>query len=383
MRVIDSDQHLVEFREMWTEYADPGARDDALRIVDDRAGNSWVTWRDRRLGLAEVQAPGETTEIGERHVRAMRGETASRRYDDALPRDHWDPSARRDRLADLGVDEAFLFPNYGLLWERTLSSDLPATLANMRAWNRWCATVASEGGGTLHPVAHVSLRDLDWLDHELRALDAAGVQLAMMAPALVSGRPLSHPDLDRAWSSFVAHGVTPVFHVADQQRPFDDAWYADREGTFVPVLESVFLYTAAALACTDLIVHGVLERHPDLRLGIVELSAVWVPLFLMMLDGGVEFTTRLNGYALADLALRPSDYFRRQVRVSSFSYELPEHLRGQLGGTDLLMACSDYPHSEGTGTPVADYAATGKYATTPERSPGLFHDNAAFLLRRD
>ena len=68
--------------------------------------------------------------------------------------------------------------------------------------------------------------------------------------------------------------------------------------------------------------------------------------------------------------------------MSSFSYELPEHLRRQLGGADLLMACSDYPHSEGTATPVADYAATGKFATDPEQAPGLFHDNAAFLLRR-
>ena len=142
-----------------------------------------------------------------------------------------------------------------------------------------------------------------------------------------------------------------MFHVADQTRPFDDAWYTDADDAFVPVLESVFLYTAAALACTDLIVNGVLERHPDLRLGIVELSAVWVPMYLMMLDGGVDFMTRLNGRAPAELSLRPSEYFRRQVRVSSFSYELPENLRRQLGGADLLMACSDYPHSEGTATP--------------------------------
>ncbi len=254
-------------------------------------------------------------------------------------------------------------------------------LANMRAWNRWCATVAAEGRGRLHPVAHLSLRDADWVEAELRTLAAAGVRLAMIAPAIVDGKPLSHPDLDRFWAAFVAHGVSPVFHVADQTRPFDDAWYTDSEDAFVPVLDSVFLSTAAALACTDLIVNGVLERHPDLRLGIVELSAIWVPMFLMMLDGGVDFTTKLNGFSSADLSLRPSEYFRRQVRVSSFSYELPENLRRQLGGADLLMACSDYPHSEGTATPVADYAATGKFGTDAERAPGLFHDNVAYLLR--
>ncbi len=132
----------------------------------------------------------------------------------------------------------------------------------------------------------------------------------MIAPALVDGRPLSHPDLDRAWSAFVEHGVTPVFHVADQPRPFDDAWYTDGEERGVPVLESVFLYMAAALSCTDLIVNGVLERHPDLHIGIVELSAVWVPMYLMMLDGGTSF---------AEPAQRPFAARARAARRASTS----------------------------------------------------------------
>jgi len=380
MTVIDADQHLVESRTMWREHIDPGDRDDALEIVDDAAGHPWLTWRGERLGLAEVQTPGETDAIGERKARARRGEPPSVRYDDALPLDHWDPDARATRLRAMGVDEAMLFPNYGLMWERRLSADLPALLANMGAWNRWCGVVA--GNEALLPVGHVSLRDLERLDVELASLEAAGVKTAMIAPALVDGRPLSHPDLDLAWASFVEHDIAPVFHVADQPRVFADGWYpADRDDG-LPVIDSVFLHTAAALACTDLIVNGTLERHPDLRIGIVELSAVWVPMYLMMLDGGYDFTTRLNGSVPVPLSLRPSEYFLRQVRVSSFSYELPENLRRQLGGADLLMACSDYPHSEGTATPVADYAATGKFGTTPDLAPGLFHDNAAFILRR-
>jgi len=250
----------------------------------------------------------------------------------------------------------------------------------MEAWNRWCAVVAREGRGRLHPVAHLTLRDPAWLETQLRALSTAGVRLAMIAPGLVDGRPLSHVDHDRMWAAFCHHGITPVFHVADQPRPFADAWYTDEREAFVPVLSAVFLYTGAALACADLILNGTLERFPDLRLGIVELSAVWVPLFLMMLDGGSSFTRQLNGCAPATLSLQPSDYFRRQVRVSSFSYENPAALQQQLGG-DILMCCSDYPHSEGTSTPIVDYAAGGT-GPSPSTAVGLFHDNVAFLLRR-
>ena len=95
----------------------------------------------------------------------------------------------------------------------------------------------------------------------------------------------------------------------------------------------------------------------------------------MMLDGGWEFTTKLNGTPLAPLELRPSEYFRRQVRVSSFSYEQPARLTAKAG--DLFMCCSDFPHSEGTATPIEDYGRAGSLA---DEAPGLFHDNVAALL---
>ena len=380
MRIVDSDQHLYESRTLWREHVDPAWRDEALRIEDDASGTPRLRWRGSDLGIAEVQVPGRSDAVGERHRRARAGLPPTERYDEALPRDYWDPAARAARLAALGVDEAVLFPNYGLLWERALQDAPAAQRANMAAWNRWCAVVAAEGGDTLHPVAHATLRDLDWLDAQLAALARAGVRLAMIAPSLVDGRPLSHPAHDRAWAAFCHHGVTPVFHVADQPRPFADAWYTDQGTAFVPALEAVFLHVPPALACADLILNGVFARFPDLRLGIVELSAMWVPMFLMMLDGAWAFTRQISGLPTTTLPLQPSDYFRRQVRVSSFAYEMPARIAAQMGGSDLLMACSDYPHSEGTATPVADYAAFG--LTGPAAGAGFFAGNADFLLRR-
>lgn len=373
--IIDSDQHLYEPRTMWVDHIDPGMRAEALSIEDDDLGYAWLTWRGRRLAMADVTIPGETARLGRQRRRQRAGEPSEYAYDEALPPDFWEPSARVARLDGFGVDSAVLFPNFGLLWERRMSESLPALTANMTAWNRWAATVAAEGCGRLHPVGHLTLRDGDWLLAQLGELATAGVRLAMIAPSLVDGRPLSHPDHDRIWSAFVDHAVTPCFHVADQPRVFDDGWYTDPDDSLVPVLEPVFLWTPPALAVTDLIANGTLARHPGLRIGIVELSSIWVPMYLLMLDGGLEFIASMNGRPLAELELRPSEYFRRQVRVSAFSYELPERLRTHAG--DLFMCCSDYPHAEGTATPLRDYANVN---TTPADAPGLFHDNVAFLL---
>jgi len=388
-RIIDSDQHLFEYRGLWEEHADPALRHEAIRFEDDALGHVTLRWRDQVLGVADVSLPGETDAIGQRRQREREGLPPEARYDEILPRDYWEPKALLAQLETMGVDEALLFPNYGLGIERTLSADLSALQANLGAWNRWCIEVARAGQGKLHPVAHLTLRDLPWFEAQVEALARAGVRAAMIAPALVDGKPLSHPELARAWAAFADHGIAPVFHVADQPRVFDDAWYTERQaatgsseiGSREPgvfALDSIFLYVPAALATTDLILNGIFERHPGLRLGIVELSAVWVPLYLMMLEGGSQFVARLTGRE-RKLSLRPADYFRRQVRVSCFAYELPARIAKQLQSDDVLMACSDYPHSEGTARPLEDYAA-GRFGVGPAAAGGLFERNAAFLL---
>ncbi|MGH9016811.1 MAG: amidohydrolase family protein [Acidimicrobiales bacterium] len=375
--LIDSDTHLFEPSGMWRHYVDPADRDVALHMDSDALGYTWLMFGDRRLSLGGPHRPGDVDGIGVFRQRFVDGLPAA--FDlEEFTAGYCDADARLRQLDAAGFDASIMFPNYGIAWERPLQNDLRATLANMTAWNRWIVEMAAQGKGRLHPVAHLSLRRLDWLDAQLDALATGGIRLALIAPALVDGRPLSHPELDRAWASFVDHGITPVFHVANQPRPFDEAWYGeDLEGGITP-LSVVFIWTAAALALSDLILNGVLERHGDLRLGVMELAATWVPLHLQMMDGGYRHTARFNGESTG-LSLMPSDYFRRQVRVAAFSYEQPHRL--MRGSGDIFMACSDYPHTEGTATALDDYAATG---LVPEpATAAFFGGNAAFLLRAD
>ena len=116
----------------------------------------------------------------------------------------------------------------------------------------------------------------------------AGRRPAAVAPATSTGR-------GRCSSSTACH---PVFHVADQTAAVRRR-LVHRPGPAVRARRSSRCSSGRPprCRCTDLIVNGVFERHPDLRLGIVELSAVWLPMFLLMLDGGVDFTTKLNGRA--------------------------------------------------------------------------------------
>ncbi len=373
--LIDSDTHLFEPAGMWQEYVDPADRDVALHMAVDELGYTWLMFGNRRLSLGGPHRPGDVDGIGAFRQRLVEGLPVE--FDlEQFNTSYSDPKARLLQLDRAGFDASIMFPNYGISWERPLQDDLRATLANMTAWNRWIVEVAAQGNGRLYPVAHLSLRDLGWLEAQLETLASGGIRLGLIPPALVDGRPLSHPDLDRVWAAFVDHGISPVFHVANQARPFDEAWYGpDMEGGITP-MSTVFIWTGAALAMTDLILNGVLERYPDLRMGIMELSARWVPMHLQMMDGGYRHTSRFNGESV-ELSLVPSEYFRRQVRVAAFSYEQPHRLAARVG--DIFMACSDYPHTEGTSTAIEDYAASG--LTLDESSSQFFGGNAAFLVR--
>ncbi len=377
--IIDVDQHLFESRSMWRDHIDPGLRDRALAIEDDELGYPWLTWQGRRLYLAEVQFPGKAKAIGEMRMRLARGEPADHRYEEALPPAYADPAARVAMLDDFGLDASVLFPNFGLLWEDMLSGDLAALCGNMRAYNRWIAAAVADHPGRLHGVAHMTLRDPEWVLEELNALERAGIRLAMVAPAPVDGKALSHHDLDPIWEAFCRHGVSPVFHVGGFRGPLDPAWYEGDPEPVDRVMDSVFLWVAPAVALANMIIHGVFDRFPDLRVGVVELTAHRVPQFVLMLEGAYGFYVARHGEPPTKLELRPGEYFKRNVRVGVLAYEQPAQLVSQVGD-EVFMFGSDWPHAEGIAQPLRGYEPVIADLQGPAREK-LLGGNAAWLMR--
>jgi predicted TIM-barrel fold metal-dependent hydrolase len=376
--IIDVDEHVFEHRRTWLDSIDPSWRDDALRIEDDERGWPWLTWRGSHLYPVEIQHPGRPDEVGERRCRMAAGGDAPGRYEDLLPRAYGSPAGRLEMLDRSGLAGAVLFPNFGLVWEQALASDRPARRANMAAYNRWVAGVQADGAGRLFAVAHLSLDDPEWAAREIAALGASGMRLAMIAPAPVDGLPLSDRSFDGVWAAFVDAGVSPVFHVSSFPSPLDPAWHRGDPEPLDHLLDSVFLSLAPAVAIASMILHGTFERFPTLRLGVVELTAGWVPSFLLHLDGAFDFYIARHGEWYQSLSLRPSEYFLRNVRVGAPPYEAPARLVRQLGDHTFMYG-SDWPHAEG----VADPGGAGRKAVQGldgDAAAGLLGANAAWLL---
>ena len=375
---IDADTHLVEPLTLYRDFIGAKRHDLALYFDEDERGWPWLMHKGRKIHFLDDHLPGRVDLLGERRRRHDAGEPAVALAE--KPADHSELAARLALLQEHGSDAAILFPNFGLLWEDCLRDDIPSLCANLEAYNTWLLACMPEIEDRIFPVAQASLRDISWFERELDRCARGSIKLVMLGAHPIGDKSLAHPDFDRVWARLQDLDMGLCFHVSQMQRPLDPAWYALDPEPLNKVVENVFLYIAPAAAVTSLIIHGKLEQFPRLRIGIVELSSRWVPEFLLHLDGGFDFYAQQHGHALTELSLRPSEYFKRQVRVGSFAIEGPAKLIDQAGCNPFMWG-SDYPHAEGMVKPSwADYEAMQARPLTDEERAALRGGNAAFLL---
>jgi len=105
-----------------------------------------------------------------------------------------------------------------------------------------------------------------------------------------------------------------------------------------------------------LIIDGVLERFPRLRIGVIEQGAVWVPSWMRQMESALEAFAKTEE-RLRSLTLRPSEYVRRQIRVTPYPTEPVGWIIAQ-AGEEVCLFSSDYPHVEGGRNPIRRFEAS-------------------------
>jgi predicted TIM-barrel fold metal-dependent hydrolase len=101
---------------------------------------------------------------------------------------------------------------------------------------------------------------------------------------------------------------------------------------------------------TALIIDGVLDRFPRLKFGVIEQGAAWIPGWMRRLDSAQDAFAK-NEERLRGLALRPSEYVRRQIRATPYPHEPVGWIIAN-AGHEVCLFSSDYPHVEGGRNPI-------------------------------
>jgi len=102
-----------------------------------------------------------------------------------------------------------------------------------------------------------------------------------------------------------------------------------------------------------MIIDGVLDRFPNMRIGVIELGASWVPGWMRNMDSAAD-AFRKNEERLQRLELKPSEYVQRQIRVTPYPHEDAGWIIRN-SGDEVCLFSSDYPHVEGGRNPLGRF----------------------------
>jgi predicted TIM-barrel fold metal-dependent hydrolase len=364
--VHDADAHIMETPTWLADHADPGIRDriqplrypggNELRQTGDPAEqqrNLAATFdRLRARHLSDEYRATEQAEIMSRKNFAATGSFIA--------------EERPRALELLGFSSQLVFNTFHNRrlhdWEH--GADLGFAYGVARAHNRGMLEFCSVDARLL-ASCYVPLADL-----ELAASMAAeaindGAAALLVASGCPPGHSPSHIGLDPVWAQAAEARIPIVFHVGGTPELIDRSYF--NNGLPIPPdfhggeenfrsVDYMGIPGPPAQTLATLIFDGVLERFPDLRIGVIEQGAIWVPSWMRQMESAFEAFSR-HEERLRALQLRPSEYVSRQVRFTPYPTEDVGWII-QNTGDDVCMFSSDYPHVEGGRKPIERFEAS-------------------------
>ena len=116
------------------------------------------------------------------------------------------------------------------------------------------------------------------------------------------------------------------------------------------------IHFASQRFLSTLVLDGVLEAHPRLKGGVIEIGAGWVPDMIRRLDHAVAIWSRSEPQ-LARMQRRPSEQIAAQLRFTPYPFEDVGQLVSE-SSAGLYLFSSDYPHAEGGRDPIGRFSRT-------------------------
>ncbi|HEV8065442.1 MAG TPA: amidohydrolase family protein [Acidimicrobiales bacterium] len=364
--VHDADAHIMETPTWLRDHADPGIRNrivplkypggNELRQTGDPAEQQ----RDLEAAfgrLADRHASQDYRAVEEAEIMNRKNFAATGSF---IPED-------RPRALDLlGFSSQLVFNTFHNRrlhdWEH--AGDLDFAYGVARAHNRGMVEFCSVDARLL-PSCYVPLADFD----RASAMAAEAIEMGAAALLMASGCPPehspSHISLDPVWAQAAEAGIPVVFHVGGTDELIDPHYF--HNGLPVPPdfhggeenfrsVDYMGIPAPPAQTLATLVFDGVLDRFPDLKVGVIEQGAIWVPSWMRQMESAFEAFAR-HEERLQKLEMRPSDYVRRQMRFTPYPTEDVGWIIAN-AGDDVCMFSSDYPHVEGGRRPVERFEAS-------------------------
>ena len=335
-RLVSSDSHVVEPPDLWTRFIDPEYRHRAPRVVREDGFDRWYADGDVSFGIV-----GSDTQAG-RRFEAPESIRIEGLYED-VRRGGYDPHAHVEDMDLDGVSGDVVYPSVGLETWLIPSTDLLSAV--FRAYNDWLAEFCAPYPDRIKGMAMVNVDVVADGVGELRRAASLG-----LAGATIPQRPL-FGRYDGAmygplWEAAEALGMPLAMHSGTSRWiPNEKATFGNSRG-MVEFINQEYDMRDNVVA---MIFSGVFERHPGLKVGLVEYEVSWAPYLLYRMDVAYQEIRRPERFGGRRFSgdMLPSDMFRRNMFICFQEDGLGMQMREYLG-VETLMWGNDYPHAEST-----------------------------------
>ena len=355
--IFSADGHVIEPPELWKERLPAHLRDRALhyRYHDGwqdmvTIGDEWCTHRFPRP---------DGTFVDE--------DISAERY-----------------IADFEAEDVWgstLYPNLGM---HLFVPDHELAITHARVYNDYIAETFGPDRDRMVAIAALPLTDVDDAVAEIGRVAAMGLR-GILVPTLPPV-PYYTDRYERVWSAVEDHGLTVSMHTncgfevdehgnpKPRNRPIAFTAHTGNAAERAAHRSTQFVHSSVLpqRVLGELVGAGVFERHPRLTWIAAELHAFWLASLMGAMDKAWTLgigqpeqwyvgifdneNNRLDPEQSLDFfefnrswpyPLRPSEYVKRQVKVTFMDDPIAVASRGVVG-VETLVWGSDYPHPEAT-----------------------------------
>jgi len=336
--IIDADTHITEPPDLWTSRAPSAMRDKVPRIETDSQGDMKWWFGDR----PSLISPGISATAGVGNFK-----NPPKTFEQMHP-GAFNAHARLKYMDQMGIWAMVLYPNVGGFGAQAFRNlgDPKLMLACVQMYNDWQSDWAAADSRRLLPVTSLPFWDIDAAVKEVHRCAKKGHKAILFTGEPQSlGLPLlGDKHWEPLWNAAVECDLSLSFHIGsgDMEDGMRDAKVATygRSAAFTDLGVSFFLRNGLQL--NDLLMSGVLVRHPKIKFVSVESGIGWVPFILEALD--YQFKGNTVRDERPEFTMLPSEYFRRNVYACYwFEQTAPQRLIDEVGEDNVLFE-TDFPH---------------------------------------
>jgi uncharacterized protein len=370
IKIVDCDTHVTEAPDLFTSRA-PAKFKDRVPVVKRVDGVDRWFIGDRNFGS-----------LGGNVIRADHNKLLGRLAFPTIDEGHTGAYITKTRLQamdDMGVWAQICYQNSGVTQAGSLMSlgDNELAVNIIKMYNDAAIERQKESGDRLFTMAHLPL----WDEKELLAEARRCIDMGLKGFVLPDtperlGMPSFYMDYWTPFLELCNDTGTPInFHLNSAIDPNALTWKGFAFEQTLSVVATMFsICNAATLG--NWIVSGRLDRHPKLKIGLIESGMGWIPFALEALEHQFD---EMMGSKKALLSRRPWEYFKDHFWCTFWFESVAPKLLLETIGEDKVLFETDFPHPTSLYPGVQEHIVDTLGGYSYETRKKVLQSNAAKL----